>query len=222
MQIPPDFVRDDAEGNPPLARMMRGGRGGEVRLKLYLSLTLLAVAGDNDINSKPARGWARLLDLSDPDVNGARRISDALGWLHSAKLLKLDRQPGLPPDITLLNPSGDGRRYGWRSNGRYINLPLDFWTQGWILSLSGAAVAVLLVLLEMQGGRTPDDPPWLTGAQRTRYGFSDDTWTRAKKELQSYGLLTVRRIPQARDADFDFRRLRDTYWLDLHRLASTP
>jgi hypothetical protein len=217
IQIPPDFVRDDTNGDPPLARMMRGGRGGEVRLKLYLSLTLLAVRRPYDITSKPGRAWAELLDLPDPDVNGARRIGDALNWLSDARLLHLVRRPGLPPDITLLSPSGNGRKYAWNL-GRYISVPLDFWTQGWILSLSGTAVALLLVLLEMQGGRTAQDPPWLTGLQRKRYGLSDDTWTRATKELEHHQLLTVRRIPQGKE--FDYRRLRNTYWVDLHRLAS--
>ncbi|MEV1158585.1 hypothetical protein AB0J27_24615 [Micromonospora chokoriensis] len=188
-----------------------------MRLKLYLSLTLLAVRRPYDIRSKPGRAWAELLDLPDPGVNGARRIGDALSWLSDARLLKLDRRPGLPSDITLLNPSGDGRKYAWNS-GRYISLPLDVWTQGWILSLSGTAVALLLVLLEMQGGRAIHDPPWLTGLQRKRYGLSDDTWTRAAKELESSQLLTVRRIPQGKE--FDYRRLRNTYWVNLPRLTS--
>ncbi|MFI6263741.1 hypothetical protein [Micromonospora sp. NPDC051006] len=188
-----------------------------MRLKLYLTLTLLAARRPFDIRSKPGRAWAELLGLPDPDINGARRIADALSWLGRAKLLRLDRNPGLPPDVTLLSPSGDGRGYGW-STSRYIRLPLDFWTQGWILALSGTAVAALLVLLEIQGGKSPDNPPWLTGEQRKRYGLSDDTWTRATKELKGYGLLNVRRIPQGKE--FDYRRLRNTYWVDLQRLAS--
>jgi len=43
IQLPISFVRDKSE-TPPLAQMLRGGRGGAVRLKLYLTFDLLAAA----------------------------------------------------------------------------------------------------------------------------------------------------------------------------------
>jgi hypothetical protein len=56
----------------------------------------------------------------------------------------------------------------------------------------------------------------LTASQRIRYGLSDDTWTRASKELIAQDLLAIGRTPQGRD--FDFRRMRNTYWIDKSRL----
>lgn len=197
--------------------MLRGGRGGEVRLKLYLSMTLLAVRKPYDIKSVPGPAWAELLGLAQPQNNGARRIGDALNWLEAVQLITKTSRSGLPPAVTLLNPAGDGRAYRW-SGGRYVSLPLGFWTNGWILDLSGTAISVLLVLLEMQGGREAKDPPWLTGTQRRRYGLSDDTWTRARKELEGCGLLVVRRIPQGKE--FDYRRLRNTYWVHKEKIAA--
>src|SRR6266852_4842857 len=46
--------RRQGDGPPPLARVLRGGRGGEVRLKLLL--TLLWVAGGGD-ERHATRAW---------------------------------------------------------------------------------------------------------------------------------------------------------------------
>jgi hypothetical protein len=222
IQLPIGFVR--AQGlaaRPPLARMLRdgnssrGGRGGAVRLKLYLCLNLLAVRGPYDIRPKPARAWAEALALPNPAGHGARRVSDALTWLEEAKIIVLRRQRGEAPTITLLDPAGSGGRY--RRSSPYVRVPLGFWREQWITRLSGSAVALLIVLLDLQGGKkSKQDAPWLTTFQRDRYGLSDDTWTRATKELVKHGLLEIRRIPQGRD--FDFRRMRNTYWIVESRL----
>lgn len=47
------FLRS-AEGTPMLARMVQGGRGGEVRLKLYLTMTMMATREPYDLQSHPA------------------------------------------------------------------------------------------------------------------------------------------------------------------------
>ncbi|WP_143234544.1 hypothetical protein [Paractinoplanes atraurantiacus] len=52
-----------------------------------------------------------------------------------------------------------------------------------------------------------EDPPWLTTSQKQRHGFSEDSWTRATKELESDNLLITKRTPQGRE--IDFRRLNE-------------
>jgi hypothetical protein len=117
--------------------------------------------------------------------------------------------------ITLLDPTGNGSKY--KRYSPYVQVPLGFWREQWIVRLSGSAVALLMVLLDLQGGKkSRQDAPWLPTRQRVRYGLSDDTWTRASKELVEQGLLTIDRIPQGRD--FDFRRMRNTYWINKTRL----
>jgi hypothetical protein len=199
--------------------MLRGGRGGEVRLKLYLCLSLLASRRPYDVRSVPGRAWAETLALPDPEGLGARRVADALKWLGDNKFVALQRQQGAAPTVTLLDPRGTGDKYARRSP--YVGLPLGLWRQQWITTLSGSAVALLIVLLDLQGGKkTPDDAPSLATDQRQRYALSGDTWTRATKELVASGLLTVRRIPQGRD--FDWRRIRNTYWIHKERLDQPP
>lgn len=158
IQIPIGFVR--AQGytaRPPLARMLRdgsgnrGGRGGAVRLKLYLCLNLLAAHAPYNIRQVPNRAWAETLALPDPEALGARRIGDALVWLDEAQMISLQRQRGTAPVVTLLDPTGTGHKYA-RYN-RYVRVPLGFWREQWITHLSGAAVALLIILLDLQGAR---------------------------------------------------------------------
>jgi hypothetical protein len=222
IQLPVGFVRAQGDAaRPPLARMLRdgrssrGGRGGAVRLKLYLCLNLLAAKPPHDVRRIPARAWAEALDLPDPYGLGARRVSDALDWLNEAKMITVQRERGATPVMTLLDPTGNGRKY--KRYIPYVQVPLGFWREQWIVRLSGSAVALLIALLDLQGGKkSRQDAPWLPTRQRARYGLSDDTWTRASKELVEQGLLTIDRIPQGRD--FDFRRMRNTYWIDKSRL----
>src|SRR6266849_395513 len=73
VQLAKSFVRrkETSDPPPPLALLLRGGQGGEVRLKLYLTMSLLAVSAPYDIKPIPARSWAEALGLDDPERNGA-------------------------------------------------------------------------------------------------------------------------------------------------------
>lgn len=226
-RFPIEFMRATDTGAPPLARLVRdglGGRGGEVRLKLYLCLTLLATRKPYDIRDVNPWSWARALGLPDPDKAGTRRINDALDWLRDARLIELERHSDGKPTVTLLSPGGDGGPYRDRSGPafghRYVSLPVEFWIWDWITTLSATGVALLLVLLDLQGGYDEDDPPWIRGQEKKRYGLSDATWTRAAKELTDAGLLTTSR--EWRGRDFDRPRLRNIYWIDKERLDHPP
>jgi hypothetical protein len=207
------FIRRRNLSDPPprLTILMRGGQGGEVRLKLYLTMALVAVSPPYDIPPIPARSWAAALGLDDPDHNGARRINDAIGWLAEHDFLISERRRGTPGRVRLLSQSGTGAPYTRPiTTGRYVRLPLGLWDQGWIVRLSGTALALLIVLLDMQSGR--GEAQWIAPAQaRRRYDLSPDTWTKGIHELQAVGLVTVRKRPQG--DFFDFRRMRNSYWV---------
>jgi hypothetical protein len=212
IQLPLGFVRSEtADRAPPVARMIRGGRGGAVRLKLYLTMILIAARGPHSIDNVPARAWAETLNLGDPDGLGARRVSDALQWLAQNQFVSLVSRRGSPPTVTLRSALGDGQPFD-RGRRIYLSVPLGLWEHHWITRLSGSGLALLLVLLDLQGGKSASSPPSLPGPLRRRYGLSDDTWTRASRELQELGLLHIRKQPHGRD--FDFRRMRNTYWID--------
>lgn len=161
--------------------------------------------------------WCELLAL--PVDTGPRRISSNLTWLSKNNFVRLTPRPGRPAAITLLDPSGSGQPYvrPIMQGGRYVGMPVEFWSHGWLLALSATATALLLVLLEHQGGY--GEARYVMRDRRARYGLSADTWTLARKELEQHHLLHVGRTPQG--SNFDFRRLRNTYWVDLHALKTT-
>ncbi|HVF74574.1 MAG TPA: hypothetical protein VM938_05955, partial [Acidimicrobiales bacterium] len=75
-----------------MTTMLRGGRGGAVRLKLYLSFLWFAAAPPHDV-TYPARAWASLLGLEDPEARGARRIIDAITWLDAHDFVVVEGRP---------------------------------------------------------------------------------------------------------------------------------
>lgn len=114
LQLPSSFARAlTSDEAPPPSRMIQGGRGGAVRLRLYLSTVLLgrsvnshALYGANAVYNVSAASWARCLALPDPDTRGARRVADAQGWLHEHRFLDVTRRPGSEPVVRLLSPDG--------------------------------------------------------------------------------------------------------------------
>lgn len=228
-----------ADPPPPLARLLRGGRGGAVRLKLELSFLWFAAKAPYQL-SYPARAWATLLDLPDPSGKGSRRISDAVVWLEQQDFISVADQPGRPNEITLLLETGNGDAYeppGQAYNRlrddaaaaeahRYLQVPNSFWTSGWLQVLSGSAVAMFLVLVTELGRRDPGETDlWFSPQQADmRFALSEDTRTKGLRELRAAGLITAKRRSISPDT-FDFRRLRNVYrldWAELERPASVP
>jgi hypothetical protein len=195
---------------PPLARLIHGGRGGEVRLKLYLLLTLMATDHPYDIRKPPTPNtFARTLDL-DP-TTGPRRITSNMKWLADHKFIGLTKRPSATSSIQLLDPQGSGKpMVNPRQHMKYMSIPLGFWSQGWLLELSPVAIAVLFSVRERLGGIK--EPKYLLPDRRESYGLSHDTWTRGSRELEDRGLLTVRTITEGED--YVYIRRRRTYWLN--------
>jgi len=225
-----DFISHEAGAQPPLANLLRGGRGGDVRLKLLLSLLWVAGGGSDErhsTNAYPARAWAGLLDLPDADRNGQRRIRDAIGWLEDEGLIRTMRTPGRPMALQLMREDASGQTYSdpaaaakrkkatgaaITSSDLYIGLPPTFWTDGWLVTLSGRAVALLLVIAHVTFSER-DEWPWVSPARaRKLYGISEDTWGKGIAELRARGIIQIRKRPVGED-DFDFRRVRNTYKL---------
>jgi hypothetical protein len=221
---------------PPLAAMIRGGQGGAVRLKVYLSMLWFAVRPPHD-TSYPARGWAGLLDLPDPDTNGARRVAAAIDWLDKHNLVHVERKPGQPSVVYLRDERGTGQLYQLPfrvmkakedagevidRDDYWVGLPATFWTKGWLAVLSPAAVAMLLVMIDESrySGRT--DRLWHSPSQaERRFGLSQDTRSAGLQDLAFYKIVTMRRSSISPGV-FDFKRLRNVYDLHLEQLTVEP
>lgn len=232
---------DDVTATTPLAEIIRGGRGGTVRLRLLLSILWFAGSAPYDV-TYPNRAWATLLDLRDPPGAGARRIADATTWLANANLVEIQQRPGLPSRMTLLDESGSGKPYVipglvWRSlpkdatpqqrqAQRYLRLPPEFWTKGWAAVLSAPAIAAYLMLLSQLGSDTADSTDlWISPTlAELRYGLSEDTRSTGLRELVRVGLASVERRRINADT-FDLIRNRNIYRLRpkaLGALARVP
>ncbi len=215
--------------------MLRGGRGGEVRLKTYLSLLWVGVAPPHTV-VYPARTWASLLGLPKPATLGARRVNDALGWLEGNGFVTVEGQRGMPSTVTLLEETGSGRRYtvpGARITeltaqdrpwGRhaYDKVPVDCWTKGWMAALNGPAVACLLVMISATSASRSGSDLWFSRTLiEETYDMSDDTRLRGMRQLAEFGLVEVGTEVLARTSA-DFQRNRNTYRLIRERLARSP
>ena len=91
-----------------------------------------------------------------------------------------------------------------------MNLPVAFWKNGWIVRLSGRAIALLLILKDVVGGRDPQQGVYVRPDNaRLQYGLSEDTWSRGVKELKEAGLIVVTR--EKHGDLWDFVRIRNKY-----------
>ncbi len=168
---------------------MQGGRGGATDLKVYLTVRMIATKAPHDTKLS-AKDLATMLDFRDAEGAGARRVAAAIRRLDTAKLIEREVRPGLTPKLVVLDPIGTGKRWDdSKLRNPYITVPVSLWRKGWFIALSGRAVALLVILRELTGGRSKG--AWADGIRKRQYGFSEDTWTRATKELVERGLLEV-------------------------------
>ncbi|WP_431913670.1 hypothetical protein [Micromonospora carbonacea] len=223
------------EQPPPMARILRGGggRGGATRLKLFLSLLWLARGRPDPVFGYPAQQLASLLGLPSPTGAGARRVHEALKWLHGQGFVALEPRPGEAARIHMLDDAGSGAAYQApgplvarkrrqstdREKHFYVQLKRELWTEGWISHLSGAAVAMYLAALHEERGKT-GNAVWISPRiGRERYDLSDETRGKGLAELVNLGLLNLekRPVPQA---SFDERyRARNVYRIVSNGLA---
>lgn len=222
------FVRslDDGKTPAPMSLIYAGGRSGIVAVKLYLALIWRCAAAPFTTD-KPARAWATLLDLEDPNGKGVRRISRAMRTLAASKLITLTEQDGYPNLVTLAIETGSGASYTIPSTSynrartdeqkvqhRYFKISRSLWTEGYIQDLSGPATIMLLILLAEQAD---SKDVWFSTEQfPLRYRISHKTRAEGTSELVRRGLLKTHRESLSRiggTAVFDPRRKRTLYRL---------
>lgn len=187
-----------------------------MRLKLYLSLVWISARAPHQTEF-PARSWAEALGLDDPDGNGLRRVNEALAWLDRNQFVRIEKQPGRPARVFVREETGSGKEYvaPWDVRDTYIKVPKEFWQHGWQAMLSGAAVALLLVILDHQFSYP--GAFWLSPlVRRERYSLSDETWKKGTAELERFGIVYISKIPV--DEAFAFRRVRNLYSYSSERI----
>ena len=228
------IVSMDPETPPPMTLMMRGGRGGEVKLKLLLSMLWIAVKEPYDV-TQSARVWAELIGLDEPETRGAARVNAAVRRLVEGDFLEVEKRPGQSSRLILREETGRGAPYThpgshWekregmplpKNAPRYTQLPTGIWTEGWIATLEAPAIAMLLVLLEQTRGKNYDGLWFSPSVAAKRYGLSETTRRKGIDELSKFGIIAVDRVAVGRGTLSEIRR-RNTYSIDLARLSERP
>lgn len=237
------FVRSFKGEQPPLAKLYsggsRGGRSGYVSIKVLLTIIWKT--------SKPpfrtvmtAPAIAELLDLPEPSKNGARRVRDALKQLAEANLIRLEPRPGNSPVIHLLNETGNGKEYSLPSTSYtqtrlrkpnqdpftdpnlYFQIPAELWTEGFMQTLKGPGLVMLLILLAEQANKKP---VWFSGEEFSeRYRISPSTRTKGSQELVNLEILNRKSValpPNWGASSFEKKRRRYEYSLSgvINRLS---
>lgn len=228
-----------AEGTvPPLAALLRGGgRGGQTRLKLYLSLLWLCAKAPYEADL-PARAWAALLGLQDHDNRGTRRVHAAVRDLQAHNLITVRDRGGHPNVLRLLSEHATGELYTPPSDiynrlaarnatpeqlhrHQYFRIPSSFWTDGHIRRLGGPGVAMLLVLLCEQ--RAGADIWFTPGVARDRFALAPSTRTAGLQQLRKLGLITTQIAVTSEDGSYiTFQRRRNVHQLHLGRETPPP
>ena len=213
---------------PPATQLLRNRSKAGLDRKLHLTYLWMGGSSHEDQEGQKHRvrftdsDIATLMGLNKPDSLGKRVIADSRTRLERLGLLSVERPKGKAVTVTLLNESGNGKKYsrpGDKEYGidPYTQLPRQFWTNGWHYALTGKSVAALLAitnLSSLSGGgvfRTPKD-------RAERHGFSDDVWYEGTKELLEHGLITKRKTLVKRPFDTEHRHYRDTYTLNQDQL----
>lgn len=208
-----------------------------MKLKLLLSMIWVAAREPYDV-THPARVWAELLGLDDPEKKGAARINAASRRLVEGGYLTAERRSGMPSKLILRDETGRGVEYihpgrYWDTKAAsldipkrkdkqfYLRLPAEFWTYGWIAALSGPAVAMFLALVEQARGAKYEGIWFSQSVAARRYGLTEVTRRKGLAELEAAGLIEVSR-ERIGLGTFDTIRYRNTYALQMHRLEMTP
>lgn len=173
----------------PLAALVR--RHDERALDLFLLARAVATSPPYDI-TEAAAVWARTLDLSASET-AKTAVSKAFARLEKLQLIVRSRN-GRRLRVTLLADDGEGGPYvhPHRSGALYLQLPYDYWRRGYHRSLGLRAKAVLLIARSLADGF-----PLPAEKVRDWYGISPDTFERGVEDLQSAGLLAIRKVAKS-------------------------
>lgn len=207
--------REFFEGDGGPAPFVRVLGNSDVRFPLYVSLLWASPGGDHD-TAFSAGNWAMLLGLSDFARTGKRRIHRAISELADLGFVHVDRNGSRPVRVTLLREDGSGEPYSKPSKSAkageysYINVPSDWWMNGWIARASAKAFAMWTFIRHFDKN-AHEQWVWLPQSATTRQGLSPDRRQRGIRELGAIGLIETWRD----QASYDFSNRGSKYKVKL-------
>lgn len=209
-----------AEGTRPPATRLFAPRGITMRFFLIALMVARfnARAGERPLNPYPLRapsrqktGWTDFF-ASDATASGAgrsamgvqdkkkRAIHKALQHLQPLELVHLPHAStfGKRYEGFLLMNEGGPRDAGPnelytvpRKNETCIEMPIEFFSNGWVQVLQDTEIAVLLMILDAQGATSGANVSISADDRRRRYGIGKDA-LEAHRVLHWLGLISAR------------------------------
>lgn len=194
-------LRNEVSGRAPLGRLIhRPGPSTTLELVAVAVVQMLDSAGRREDLAEYEnvfggdRSWGHLIGDPEAGERLRRHVVDALKRLRDLRLIQLRSPATAQPNWRgwdLLDEDGSGRRYTVPEDG--LDIPIEFWTQGWLHVLEPTEVAVYLMLADLRRQlpghherRGVGAPP---SRRRAEYGISDETYS-AYNELVEFGLIT--------------------------------
>ena len=209
-------IREDENGNVryPLVEMGigDGGHGGEVRLKLWLSMVYRVMKNEDWITLRKNNHayYASMFGLDDPAGKGADRVRAAYRWLHKNRFIVIDggrlKTYGrvriahevtqfLPAESSVvMRPAPTGKMDAEfeglpHLRHRYFTLPRPFWENGWITYLRAPEILVLMILCDAVRNEVDQEIKIPVHERMRRYGLSDEMWRQGESGLERRGVI---------------------------------
>lgn len=179
----------------PMVELMRtakggGGKGGRVRLLLYLAALWIAGTQKDEngtyFTQRAPRFWAELLELEDPSVKGARAIRNARDALIERGLFLPHPDPRV---IILCREDRKGEKYSIPTGGQgdsYFRVPEEFFTGGKIKKMTLPGIAMYVIALSVVKIPEKGMPPSLVfrpHVTQEKFGLADLSRKKGIKEL---------------------------------------
>lgn len=183
------FVQRGTQSAPepgPLAKIVRSH--DELALDAFMLHRALASKEPWQSRELHSLVWARSLGVHTDSDGGAAAVSRVWRRLDQTHHLIARGKKGRTGVYTSLCEDGGGDPYtspsGTGVDGRYFQVPFEYWEQGWHHSLSLPGKAMLLVGSTLK-------PPFLLPVDKVPgwYGLSTETAQRGLAELRDLGVL---------------------------------
>lgn len=198
-----EFTFNNDKGTTsPMTTLLRtskgsGGRGGRVRLLLYLATLWIAGSStSNELGGAATKRvptfWAELLGLDNPTQSGARSI-------RTAREALIDRGFFLPhtdPRVfQLAMEDGSQKNYSiptGKDGKGYFRVPESFFTLGLCKTLEAPGISIYLAALSvvrLEEGKQKDPLIFRPSSTKSTFGIADLTRKKGIKELIDQDVL---------------------------------